>query len=233
MQTQTLHRQPTHVGAKALVHGLLPRLRNVFIVDVPPSTPAPPHTEAYAHTFIYNITSPNKPLRLHRTQHHTQEKRLEGHEREFADQRRTRRCSSFEELKHGDAKIELIEAFPCASLAEAKARERHWLERTPQCVNKTIAGTHPQGLQREGAEHCAAASGANGNLRKAERATRAHNSSVRPARAAPRRSDLAASSRSLYCTLQTRGEWECERQRGASLREKSSVAADSNGKVRT
>ena len=36
-------------------------LSNVFIVDVPPPTPAPPHTEAYAHTFIYNITSPTQP----------------------------------------------------------------------------------------------------------------------------------------------------------------------------
>ena len=45
-----------------------------------------------------------------------------------------------EVFKHDGATIELLEAFPCASLAEAKARERHWTERTPQCVNKTMPG---------------------------------------------------------------------------------------------
>ena len=70
----------------------------------------------------------------------TTEKRMQGHEREFADKSRTKRCSSYEVLKHGDATIELLEMFPCASLAEAKARERYWIERTPQCVNKTMPG---------------------------------------------------------------------------------------------
>ena len=111
-------------------------LHNVFIVNVPP----PPPTDVYAQTFIYRIWSPHTPLVYIGHGTTTIEKRMQGHRREFADKTRTKRCKSAEVLAHGDAQIALIEQYPCASLQAAKARERFWIERTPQCVNQNIPG---------------------------------------------------------------------------------------------
>ena len=108
VQTQTLHRQPTHVGATALVYGIFTRRvpkQRVHRRRPAPHTRPTPHRSLRAHVHLQHHL-PNTTLRLHRTRLHTQEKRRQGHEREFADQRRTRRCSSFEELKHGGAKID-------------------------------------------------------------------------------------------------------------------------------
>ena len=109
-------------------------LRNIFIVDV--SLPTP--TEEYAKTLIYRIISPNtelvyighttKPLRT----------RLAGHLREFQDAARTKRCSSAKVIEKGGATIELLEAYPCESKRAAQDRERFYIERTPNCVNKNV-----------------------------------------------------------------------------------------------
>jgi hypothetical protein len=111
-------------------------LANVFLVEV--ASPQP--SAQYADTRIYRIVSPNTHLVY--IGHTTQpiEQRFRGHEREFADASRTKRCSSSEVLKFGQARIELIEAYPCASVDEAKARERFWIERTDGCVNKNLPG---------------------------------------------------------------------------------------------
>lgn len=52
--------------------------------------------------------------------------------------------SAFELYKTGDPIITLVERFPCKSIEELKARERHWIENNP-CVNKYIPGrTHAE-----------------------------------------------------------------------------------------
>mgnify|MGYP003673725770 CR=1 FL=1 len=112
-------------------------LSNVFLVDV--ASP-PPDPIKFGKTFIYRISSPNTPLVYIGHATTTLERRLRGHKHEFADASRKKRCTSFEVLTHGEARIELIERYPCASLQEAKARERFWIERTPRCVNKNIPG---------------------------------------------------------------------------------------------
>ena len=111
-------------------------LHNVFIVHVPLPSPK----EEYANTVIYSIRSPKTDLVYigHTTK--TVDQRLKGHLSEFADKTRTKRCSSFEVIKHGDATIMLLEEYPCGSATEAKARERFWIERTPHCVNKNLPG---------------------------------------------------------------------------------------------
>jgi hypothetical protein len=49
------------------------------------------------------------------------------------------RCSSFDVLKHGDAKIILIEEFPCESRLELEQREGYWQKNNP-CTNIYLAG---------------------------------------------------------------------------------------------
>ena len=49
--------------------------------------------------------------------------------------------TSFHIIKNGDAKIELIEAYPCKSIEELRAREAYWilkLKKTWEIVNKVI-----------------------------------------------------------------------------------------------
>ena len=51
-------------------------------------------------------------------------------------------CSSFEVLRHGDAKIELVALCPCPSKYLLHRAEGQ-LQRSRPCVNKTIAGRTP------------------------------------------------------------------------------------------
>lgn len=44
--------------------------------------------------------------------------------------------SSFDIIEKGQAKIVLLESFPCNSVDELRAREQYWIENTPNCVNK-------------------------------------------------------------------------------------------------
>lgn len=41
-------------------------------------------------------------------------------------------------IEKGNYDIVLIEKYPCKDKAELHARERHWIENTPNCVNKCI-----------------------------------------------------------------------------------------------
>ena len=111
-------------------------LSNVFIVDVRMPDPK----GQFKNTFIYRICSSKTPLVYIGHGTTTMETRMEQHQREFADKKRKKRCTSHQIVAFGDAHIELIEHWPCASLQEAKARERFWIERTNQCVNKNIPG---------------------------------------------------------------------------------------------
>ena len=100
----------------------------------------PTPREQFANTFLYKIWSPHTPLVYIGHGTTTAEKRMQQHRNEFADKSRTKRCSSHQVLAFGDAQIEVLEQYPCASLQEAKARERFYIERTDQCVNKNIPG---------------------------------------------------------------------------------------------
>lgn len=50
------------------------------------------------------------------------------------------RVTSFDILQYPDAQIILVENYPCQNKDELLARERHWIENTPNCVNKIIPG---------------------------------------------------------------------------------------------
>ena len=53
------------------------------------------------------------------------------------------KCMSRVILEYADAKIELIEDFPCANRQEATEREQYWITRTPNCVNKNDTPRDP------------------------------------------------------------------------------------------
>ena len=46
--------------------------------------------------------------------------------------------TSFEIIKHGDCQIVLLEEINCANREQLAARERHWIENTPETVNKNV-----------------------------------------------------------------------------------------------
>ena len=48
-------------------------------------------------------------------------------------------CSSYQVLATPGYQITLLELFPCNSIDELKAREQHWIDQTPDCVNKYAA----------------------------------------------------------------------------------------------
>ena len=85
---------------------------------------------------MYRILSPNTDrVYVGYTTHEDLNRYFKGH---FNDRRRTSRYV----LDAGDARIELIEAWPCASKAEAEAREQHWINLTPRAVNQLKLKAH-------------------------------------------------------------------------------------------
>ncbi len=55
-----------------------------------------------------------------------------------------RYVTSFDILKFDDAEIILVEKFPCESKDELTARERYWIDNTPNCINKIKPTRTPQ-----------------------------------------------------------------------------------------
>ena len=58
-----------------------------------------------------------------------------GHRTDF---KRGRPVTSLEITQYDDCKIVLVEDYPCNSRYELYARERYWIENTPNCVNKNL-----------------------------------------------------------------------------------------------
>ena len=104
------------------------RARSIEQLYLDVGTPEPPSSQ-YQRTKIYRIWSPNTDLvYVGYTTHEDLQRYFKGH---FKDRKRTSRYV----LDAGDARIELIEAWPCATQAEAEAREQHWIANTPNAVN--------------------------------------------------------------------------------------------------
>lgn len=91
-------------------------------------TPEPPSAK-YQRTKIYRIASPHTDrVYIGLTTSEDLQSYFKGHLR---DRKRTSRHV----VKSGDAYIELVEAWPCTTQAEAEAREQHWINLTPTAVN--------------------------------------------------------------------------------------------------
>jgi hypothetical protein len=103
-------------------------IEQLYLVVGEPEAPS----VKYARTKLYRIRSPHTDREyIGYTTHADLQQYLLGH---LNDRRRTSR-HVVDAGPRGDAFIELIEAFPCASKVEAEAREQHWVRATPKAVN--------------------------------------------------------------------------------------------------
>ena len=112
------------------------RLDQIYLVSEPLPLPVNPQ---YQKTKIYQVISPNSDQVYigYTTWSSIEDYFYECHIGDFEAQRKKQRTSKYIILK-GDAKIELIEEWPCNSQAEALARETYWIEKHPNAVNKVI-----------------------------------------------------------------------------------------------
>jgi len=112
-------------------------------------------TNKYRRGKIYKIWSPSTDdIYIGSTCEPTLARRMAGHRSNFKDFKRGKYCnnSSFLIIENGDARIELIESFPCDSKDELHAREAHYI-RTLECVNKRIPGRKKKQYRQDKAEY--------------------------------------------------------------------------------
>ena len=96
--------------------------------------------ESYQSGKIYKITPLNQefPFYIGSTRSKYLSTRLRQHKNNFLGFMKGSRnyCSSYQILEMGESQITLIENFPTHSKDELVARERYWIERLDECVNK-------------------------------------------------------------------------------------------------
>ena len=78
------------------------------------------------------------------------QQRLQGHERDYRRWKTTglQRTSSIEVLINGNYRISMLDMCPCDNKAELLARERHYIEANPACVNRNLPGRLKQEYRR-------------------------------------------------------------------------------------
>jgi hypothetical protein len=61
------------------------------------------------------------------------------------------KCSAHQITIYPDAKLELIELYPCASRAELREREQYWIDQTDNCINikKAYVGLDRKAYKQE------------------------------------------------------------------------------------
>ena len=117
-------------------------LDRVFMIDIPEEEPKNEFTECKFYRIISSAT--DKVYVGHTTK--SIETRMKRH-REDSKSKVKRKCMSSEiiSMNPKKAKIELIEEYPCTNIQDARMRERYWIEKTPNCINKTTPGQGREG----------------------------------------------------------------------------------------
>jgi hypothetical protein len=98
----------------------------------------------YRNGKIYKIISPHTTLVYVGSTSTELSKRFYQHKSNFktyVSGGNVGRLTSFEIIDKGDAQIILIENYPCDNKDQLTARERHWAETLPNCVNLRPTGT--------------------------------------------------------------------------------------------
>jgi hypothetical protein len=97
----------------------------------------------YKLSKIYKITSKNTDeVYIGATSQKYISKRFTGHKyqyKKYLNNENKTYLSSFEILKNGDCKIELLESYPCNCIEELRKREGYW-QRKIKCVNIRTEG---------------------------------------------------------------------------------------------
>jgi len=106
---------------------------------------------------LHSLQNPDAPPYYGSTAQDHLSKRLSGHVKlhKRYQKGQTNFTSSFPILDAGDYQITLVEKYPCNSVDELRARERHYIENNV-CVNKTIPGRTHKEWFRDNKEHIAA-----------------------------------------------------------------------------
>lgn len=95
-------------------------------------------TNKYANGKIYKIISPSHPeLVYFGSTVQALSRRMSGHRRDNADNKLN--IQSKQILKYDDAKIILVQSFPCDSKEELTAKEAEYIKNN-DCVNKVVPG---------------------------------------------------------------------------------------------
>ena len=117
-------------------------LDKIFMIDIPEEEPK----NEFAECKFYRITSSatDKVYVGHTTK--SLDTRMKRH-REDSKAKVKRKCMSSEiiSVNPKKAKIELIEEYPCTNIQDARMRERYWVDKTPNCINKTTPGQGREG----------------------------------------------------------------------------------------
>ena len=109
----------------------------------------------YSRGKIYKIWSPSTDdVYVGSTCEPTLARRMAGHRKSYRHWKKTGKhyLTSFEILEHGDARIELIEACPCETRDQLRAREGHWIRATGNRVNHRVAGRTDAEYRRDNRE---------------------------------------------------------------------------------
>lgn len=97
----------------------------------------------YQKSKIYKLFSESHPeIVYYGSTTRSLKKRLSGH------QSKTNSCTSKQCFEYDDAKIELVELYPCNEKHELLKRERHYIE-SNECVNKNIPSKTQQERGKE------------------------------------------------------------------------------------
>lgn len=100
---------------------------------------------------VYKIISPHsEKVYVGSTARKYLSSRFSGHQSSYRKyiKGQSSYLTSFELLKLGDCKIELLEAFPCTCIEELLVKEGEWIRKS-DCVNKLIAGRTTKERSRE------------------------------------------------------------------------------------
>ena len=105
----------------------------------------------YALGKIYRITSPNHDqCYIGATAHPCLAQRWALHN--YQARQGKMFCSSMPIIKAGEAKIELLERYPCESSQELRKRENWWITETENTINKNRSYVSPEEKKRLGRE---------------------------------------------------------------------------------
>lgn len=102
---------------------------------------------SYQNGKVYRIISPNVDKVYIGSTTRSLDRRFQEHESAINNPKKP--CTSSLVIKAGNASIQLIEAFPCASKKELERREGDIQRTTVNCCNKAIAGEKTEAEQAQ------------------------------------------------------------------------------------
>ncbi len=107
----------------------------------------------YSKGKIYKIWSPSADIAYYGSTIETLSKRLTKHRGGLKRWKRgtTNYVTSYGVLEHPDARIDLVEKFPCECVEELRAREGFYIKNF-ECVNRCVAGRINKEYQKDNRE---------------------------------------------------------------------------------